>query len=88
MEDNNLPEYLKKFIDEENKKHTEGQKDLKDLKYLYQYTKDFDKTFRKELDLFELQKHKEILKEGQSYYYINLRPNGYSCPLITEWYSE
>ena len=75
MEDNNLPEYLKKFIDEENKKHTEGKKD-------------FDKTLRKELNLFELQKQKEILKEGQSYYYTHLRTIGYSSPLITDWYSE
>ena len=85
MEDNNLPEYLKKFIDEENKKHTEGKKDFE---YLYQYTKDFDKTLRKELNLFELQKHKEILKAGQSYYYIHLRSIGYSSPLIIEWYFE
>ena len=69
MEDHSLPEYLKMFISNENLKVTNKKQ------ILY---KDIDKNKISKLDLFELQEYDKELKEGNSFYYCNMRTLPYS----------
>jgi hypothetical protein len=69
MEDHSLPEYLKMFISNENLKVTNKKQ------ILY---KDIDKNMISKLDLFELQEYHKELKEGNSFYYCNMRTLPYS----------
>tara|TARA_B110001454_G_C12669745_1_gene413218 strand:- start:764 stop:991 length:228 start_codon:yes stop_codon:yes gene_type:complete len=64
MEDHSLPEYLKIYISNENLKATNKKKI---------FCKDINKNMISQLDLFELQEYYKEIKEGNSFYYCNMR---------------
>lgn len=66
--DNSLPTHLKMYIDEENSKYL--KKDSMASKNVY-------KNMMDNMSLIELQEYKESIKEGQSYWYCQLKKSDY-----------
>lgn len=66
--DNSLPIHLKMYINKENSKY---------LKKDSMASKDVYKNMMDNLSLIELQEYKESMKEGQSYWYNQLKTSYY-----------